>query len=1008
MRVFAVRTTVDWIATLARCAAWACVAWTVAGSPAPAQDLAVGENRVLQQRLTDAGCYTGAIDGKASEALTAAKQACPDQEPVLRIETGMHVAAMKAIDVDASCRLALTGSDDKTARLWSLADGRLLRVFRTPIGPGNGGKIFAAALSPDGRWVAVGGWDAQGDLDHRDYVYVFDAASGALVARVGDFSDIITHLTFSRDGRWLAATGGPLQGVRVFDTQTWRVALDDRSYRPDASSAAFGPDGRLFVVSLDGTLRPYGPGPTFARQRPVSLGHIPYSVAVDPQGAYIAVGFLDLPSVALIDAHTLRLRYLTAAVNNGNLDQVAWSATGDRLAAGGLYQYPRDPSRPFVVVTFGRDGRQIGAGVNLADNVVSGLAACGDYFVAAAFERGFGIIDRSGAIGYRPTFAADLRDKVGDAFTISPDATKVRLGMRYGAGEPALLDPLGQKVADSPAPVEGFLAPRVDGLPIAHWQNEFRPTFAGAPLGLNGGEQARSLAISPRGDGFVIGTAFRLRAYDARGGARWDRPAPGDAWGVNMSADGRLIVAAFGDGTVRWRRWSDGEEVLAMFVDVGDRRWIAWTPSGYYMASPGAEDLIGWQVNRGWDQPPDFFPASRFRDRFSRPDIVRLALETLDEGEAVRRADEIARRHEDPTPLTAKLPPVVRIADVPGQFAIPHAKLGYGLRAPSGLAVDRIDILIDGRPAKEIGRPLKPLDANKETLGSLEIDLPPRDLEVGLIAWSGEIASEGARVKLSWTGPKPVDQRVRKLHALVAGISDYASPEMALGYAAKDARDFAAALQRQKGGYYSDVDVELLVDREVTRASLVAGLEWLEKQTPGEDDVSVLFLAGHGLTDEKQTYWFLPSDAGEDEARAKGVSQAEIRETLQGLSGKVLWFLDTCHAGGATRPAPVDVTELVNRVTSAESGGIVAFASSTGREVSVESSTWNNGAFTKAIVEAIDEGKADLLGDGKITTSQLDAFVAHRVGDMTDQKQHPVMGRPPQEPDFEIAQARKP
>src|SRR5471030_3097163 len=72
----------------------------------------------------------------------------------------------------------------------------------------------------------------------------------------------------------------------------------------------------------------------------------------------------------------------------------------------------------------------------------------------------------------------------------------------------------------------------------------------------------------------------------------------------------------------------------------------------------GGEDLIGWQVNRGWEQQADFFPASRFRERFNRPDIVRLALETLDEGEAVKRANAAAKRHEDTTPLAAKLPPV--------------------------------------------------------------------------------------------------------------------------------------------------------------------------------------------------------------------------------------------------------------------------------------------------------------------------------------------------------------
>jgi len=101
------------------------------------------------------------------------------------------------------------------------------------------------------------------------------------------------------------------------------------------------------------------------------------------------------------------------------------------------------------------------------------------------------------------------------------------------------------------------------------------------------------------------------------------------------------------------------------------------------------------------------------------------------------------------------------------------------------------------------------------------------------------------------------------------------------------------------------------------------------------------------------------------------------------------------------------VNVLVNSVTAAENGGIVAFASSTGREVSVESSAWQNGAFTKAIVEGIEQGKADLSGEGTITTSELDFFLEKRVRELTDDKQHPVMGRPPEEPDFTIAQAHK-
>jgi hypothetical protein len=118
------------------------------------------ETLTLQKRLTDAGCYNGAIDGAPSAALDAAVKACPDQRPVLGIEAGMHTAIINRIGVDAACARIATASDDKTARLWSLPDGKLQRTIRLPIGPGDGGKVYAAALSPDGRRLGVGGWDA--------------------------------------------------------------------------------------------------------------------------------------------------------------------------------------------------------------------------------------------------------------------------------------------------------------------------------------------------------------------------------------------------------------------------------------------------------------------------------------------------------------------------------------------------------------------------------------------------------------------------------------------------------------------------------------------------------------------------------------------------------------------------------------------------------------------------------------------------------------------------------
>ena len=81
---------------------------------------------------------------------------------------------------------------------------------------------------------------------------------------------------------------------------------------------------------------------------------------------------------------------------------------------------------------------------------------------------------------------------------------------------------------------------------------------------------------------------------------------------------------------------------------------------------------------------------------------------------------------------------------------------------------------------------------------------------------------------------------------------------------------------------------------------------------------------------------------------------------------------------------------------------MVAFASSTGREVSLDRTEWGNGAFTKALVEGLD-GKADLLHNGTITLTELDAYVVNRVKELAEGQQHAVMSRPSTVSDYPIA-----
>ena len=96
----------------------------------------------------------------------------PTSVPLLRLETGMHTAMIKRIATDAAGRYAVSASDDKTARVWEVATGRLVQVLRPPQDAGNEGKLYAVALSPDGATVAAAGWTgsdgtAEGDLSLR-------------------------------------------------------------------------------------------------------------------------------------------------------------------------------------------------------------------------------------------------------------------------------------------------------------------------------------------------------------------------------------------------------------------------------------------------------------------------------------------------------------------------------------------------------------------------------------------------------------------------------------------------------------------------------------------------------------------------------------------------------------------------------------------------------------------------------------------------------------------------
>ena len=137
----------------------------------------------------------------------AARAEAPDF--YLDLDTGGHRAFIKDIAFTGDGQYLVSASDDKTIRIWDWQTGATIRTLRGFVGPGNDGKIFAVAVSPDGKTIAAGGYFGAGLGDKPPYgdIRLFDFATGKVKATLKAPDYAIYDLAFSPDGSFLAAGG---------------------------------------------------------------------------------------------------------------------------------------------------------------------------------------------------------------------------------------------------------------------------------------------------------------------------------------------------------------------------------------------------------------------------------------------------------------------------------------------------------------------------------------------------------------------------------------------------------------------------------------------------------------------------------------------------------------------------------------------------------------------------------------------------------------------------------
>jgi len=128
---------------------------------------------------------------------------------------------------------AVSGSRDKTVRLWNVADGKELRCLE-----GHSDAVTCVAFTPEGNLLS-GGRDRT--------VRLWDSATGKELGKFTGHTDVVRCVVCSPDGKRVLT--GSLDGtLRLWDIQTFKEVY--RLPRQDGGvyCVAFAPDGKRFAT----------------------------------------------------------------------------------------------------------------------------------------------------------------------------------------------------------------------------------------------------------------------------------------------------------------------------------------------------------------------------------------------------------------------------------------------------------------------------------------------------------------------------------------------------------------------------------------------------------------------------------------------------------------------------------------------------------------------------------------------------------------------------------------
>ncbi len=564
-----------------------------------------------------------------------------DIESILKLDTGGHTAKTWDLVVTNDKRYLISASDDKTIRVWDMGTrnrgiGIGLRIKEQrkilgQIGSGIEGAIYAIALSPDNKHLAVSGRMANNSID-GPAIRIYNFSIGRLKKVLKSHINVVYDLAFSNDGRYLVS-GSADRSVKVWDAKddyklvhtfkehnNFVYAVKIFRYRNDYHIVSAGEDNNVFLYS-------------FKKRRVLNSfthSHKLNYLAISMD--YIAVCGKD-KSINIFD---LSLNQLKTIASETQPTGLAFSPNG-RLLLAGFGSLPPNCN----IYDIRNNFKEI-TSFKKHDNLTRAVAFLDDSTVITCGGDSYGIYLWDAYTGGEK---AHITGDGNTVWSVGINGKEIAFGNTNEHNDDVKFEKTISLDTFSISDIEDTsrfrrITTRYDNYKLRHAKGGDYG-YEDAVLVIKKGwwEDARIVRGAYDGykhrtygftdDAVIIsgGSNGVLKAYNLKGketasfighsGEVCSIATQGD-WLVSGSADQTMIL---------WnlRGIKQGKSkiypTLSMFVSKDDE-WVVWSNKGYYNSSVGGDKYIGYHVNQGADREAYFYSSDKFFNASCRPDII--------------------------------------------------------------------------------------------------------------------------------------------------------------------------------------------------------------------------------------------------------------------------------------------------------------------------------------------------------------------------------------------------